>query len=66
MVGSLLITLAIELLNTAVEKLADRATLEWDPKIGLAKDIGSAAVFCALCLAGLVWATALAICFGVL
>ena len=66
MVGTLLVTLAVELLNTAVEKLADRVTVEWDPKIGLVKDIGSAAVFCALCLTGLVWATALAIRFGVL
>jgi len=66
MVGALIINLAVELLNTVVEKLADRVSVEWDPKIGLVKDIGSAAVFCAVCLTGLVWATALAIRFGML
>ncbi len=64
MVGTLIMSLAIELLNTAIEKLADRVTSEWDPKIRTVKDIGSAAVFCALCLAGLVWAAALGIRFG--
>ena len=33
MIGSLLILLAVELLNTAIEKLADRVTREHDPQI---------------------------------
>ncbi len=32
------------MLNTAIEKLADRLTTEHDPQIGRVKDMGSAAV----------------------
>jgi len=60
MIGVLIGTLAVELLNTAVEKLADRVTLERDQHIGMAKDFGSAAVFCMLCLDALVWLAAVA------
>jgi diacylglycerol kinase (ATP) len=61
MIGTLLVLLAVELLNTAIEKLADYVTREQQPDIRRIKDFGSAAVFCALCLAGLVWAAALAV-----
>jgi diacylglycerol kinase (ATP) len=61
MIGTLLVLLAVELLNTAIEKLADYVTREQHPDIRRIKDFGSAAVFCALCLAGLVWAAALAV-----
>ena len=60
MIGALLGTLAVELLNTAIEKLADRVTREFDPAIGVVKDYGSAAVFCMLCLSALVWGAAFA------
>jgi len=63
MIGALLAILAVELLNTAVEKLADRVTRERDPQIGMVKDYGSAAVFCMLCLSALVWMSALAVRF---
>jgi diacylglycerol kinase (ATP) len=63
MIGVLLGTLAVELLNTAIEKLADRVTLERDPRIGMAKDFGSAAVFCMLCLDALIWLPAIAVRF---
>ncbi len=63
MIGALMGTLAVELLNTAIEKLADRVTRERDPAIGMVKDFGSAAVFCMLCLAALVWGAALAVRF---
>lgn len=63
MIGVLLATLAVELLNTAIEKLADRVTRERDLQIGMVKDYGSAAVFCMLCLSALVWASALAVRF---
>ena len=66
MIGALLMLVTVELLNTAIEKLADRVTLKRDSKIGLVKDIGSAAVFCALCLAGLVWLAALAVRFDLI
>lgn len=61
MIGALLLVLAVELLNTAMEKLADHVAPEWHPRVGLIKDYGSAAVFCTLLLAGLVWITALVI-----
>lgn len=51
----ILLVLSIELLNTAVEKLADRVTVEHDPLIGKVKDMGSAAVLAGLVIAALVW-----------
>jgi diacylglycerol kinase (ATP) len=55
LVASLLAVLAVELLNTSVEKLCDRTTPQIDPAIRIIKDLGSAAVFCALLMAGLLW-----------
>jgi diacylglycerol kinase (ATP) len=42
------LVLVVELLNTAIEKLADRLTTDHDPQIGRVKDMGSAAVGVAL------------------
>jgi diacylglycerol kinase (ATP) len=61
MVGALLTLLAVEFLNTAVEKLADYITREQHIEIGRIKDFGSAAVFCMLCCCGLVWLAALGV-----
>jgi diacylglycerol kinase (ATP) len=61
MFGALLVLLAVEFLNTAVEKLADYITREQHIEIGRIKDFGSAAVFCMLCLNGLVWLAALGV-----
>jgi diacylglycerol kinase (ATP) len=66
MIGSLLVILAIEFLNTAIEKLADHVTREQHKEIRRIKDFGSAAVFCGLCFAGLVWLAALAVRCGFL
>jgi diacylglycerol kinase (ATP) len=66
MVGSLLVLLAVELLNTAVEKLADYVTRERQVEIRRIKDFGSAAVFCALCLVGLIWLAAIGVRWGFL
>jgi diacylglycerol kinase (ATP) len=66
MIGTLLILLAVEFLNTAIEKLADHVTREEHIDIRRIKDFGSAAVFCGLCLAGLVWLTAFAVRCGLL
>ncbi|HTP91060.1 MAG TPA: diacylglycerol kinase [Xanthobacteraceae bacterium] len=66
MIGVWLMVLAIELLNTAIEKFADYVTPEHHVDIGRIKDFGSAAVFCGLCLAGLIWLTALATRCGLL
>ena len=60
MIGSLLLLLAVELLNTCAEKLCDHVTPDRHPQIKVVKDMGSAAVFCAATIAGLVWLTAVA------
>lgn len=52
--------LVVELLNTAIEKLADRLTTEHDQQIGRVKDMGSAAVGVALVMAGAFWIFAIA------
>jgi diacylglycerol kinase (ATP) len=64
MVGSLLVLLAVEFLNTAIEKLSDYVTREQHVEIRRIKDFGSAAVFCGICLAGLIWLAALAVRVG--
>ena len=66
MIGSLLAVLAVELLNTSVEKLADHITRDWNVEICRVKDFGSAAVFCALCFCGLIWLAAIGLRFGLL
>jgi diacylglycerol kinase (ATP) len=66
MIGVMFVLLAVELLNTAVEKFADYVTREQHADIGRVKDFGSAAVFFALCLAGLVWLAAIATRCGLL
>jgi len=60
LVAVVMLVLAIELLNTAIEKLADRLTTAHDPQIGRVKDLGSAAVGVALLMAGLFWLFAIA------
>ena len=66
MIGSIIVILMTELLNTAIERLADHVTPEFHPQIGAIKDAGSAAVFCALLLAGTIWLTAFAYWLGLL
>ena len=66
MIGALLVLLSVELLNTAIEKLADYVTNERHIEIRRIKDFGSAAVFCMLCLTGLVWLAAIAVRCGLL
>jgi len=60
LVCAVVLVLVVELLNTAIEKLADRLTTNHDPQIGRVKDLGSAAVGVALLMAGLFWLFALA------
>jgi len=60
LVAVLLIVLVVELLNTAIEKLADQLTTANSPGIGRVKDMGSAAALLALIIAGLTWLTAVA------
>jgi len=60
LIAAVVFVLIIELLNTAIEKLADFITPAHDPRIGRIKDMGSAAVGLAILIAGLIWLLALA------
>jgi diacylglycerol kinase (ATP) len=51
--------LAIEFLNTAIERLCNHIQPEKHEAIRITKDLASAGVFFALVLAGLVWVVAL-------
>ncbi len=64
LIGALLLLLAVEFLNTAIEKLADHVTPEHHPEIGIVKDLGSAAVFVLAAFNVLVWGMALWLSFG--
>ncbi|MDD3608560.1 MAG: diacylglycerol kinase [Halothiobacillaceae bacterium] len=55
LVGSVLLVLIVELLNTGIENVVDRVGLEPHKLSGRAKDMGSAAVFVALANVALVW-----------
>ncbi len=55
LVGSVLLVLVVEVLNSAVEAVVDRIGDEIHPLAGRAKDLGSAAVFIALVNAAVVW-----------
>ena len=59
LIGSILLVLVVELLNSAIEAVSDAVTLQPNPMIGRAKDLGSAAVMLSLLLAALVWAAVL-------
>ena len=60
LIGTLLVILIVELLNTAIEKLSDRVSREQDPVLKRVKDMGSAAILLSLILAGAVWLWVLA------
>ena len=55
MVGSLLLVLMVELLNTGIEKAIDRVGYEDHPLSKLAKDAGSAAVLVSLLNVPVTW-----------
>lgn len=59
MVAALLVLPAVELLNTAVEKLSDHVMPKYHEQIKVVKDVGSGAVFFALLLVALVWGAAI-------
>lgn len=56
LIGSVLLVIIVELLNTGVEAAIDRISFDHHSLSRRAKDIGSAAVFVALVLLALVWA----------
>jgi diacylglycerol kinase (ATP) len=55
LIGSLLLVLIVELVNSALEATLDRVSLDDHPLIKRAKDISSAAVGVALLNAGVIW-----------
>lgn len=55
LIGSLLLLMIVELLNTAVEVLVNRIGSGYHELSGKAKDIGSAAVFVAMVMVAMVW-----------
>ena len=55
LVGSVMLVLIVELLNSAIENLTDRVSLEIHPLAKRAKDLGSAAVLLSLLALAMVW-----------
>lgn len=60
LVGSVLLVMIVELLNTGIETAIDRIGPEWNQLSKRAKDMGSAAVLLSLLLCGGMWVAALA------
>jgi len=55
LIGSLLLVMVVELLNSALEAVVDRVSDEHHMLAGRAKDMGSAAVFIALLNVIVIW-----------
>ena len=55
LIAVLLLVLIVELLNSAIEAVVDRVSLDSNPLSKNAKDYGSAAVMLCLLLAGITW-----------
>jgi diacylglycerol kinase (ATP) len=55
LIGPVLLILVVELINSAIEATVDRIGFERHELAGLAKDLGSAAVFVSFVLLGGVW-----------
>lgn len=55
LIGSMVLVLLVELLNSAIEATVDRVGLERHELSGRAKDIGSAAVMLSLIWAAITW-----------
>jgi diacylglycerol kinase (ATP) len=59
LIGVFVLVLIVELINSAIEAVVDRVSLERNPLSKNAKDLGSAAVFLTLSLAVATWAVIL-------
>ncbi|MGH8855764.1 MAG: diacylglycerol kinase [Telluria sp.] len=59
LIGVLVLVLVVEIINSAIEAIVDRISLERHPLSKVAKDMGSAAVFLTLLLAVATWAVVL-------
>ena len=59
LIGSTLLVLIVELLNSGIEAAIDRVSFEWHDLSKRAKDLASAAVMLSLVLCAGIWLTAL-------
>jgi diacylglycerol kinase (ATP) len=59
LIGSMLLVIAVEVLNSALEAVVDRWGPEWNEMAGRAKDMGSAAVFVLILNVVFTWAVLL-------
>jgi diacylglycerol kinase (ATP) len=59
LVGSLVLVLIVELLNTGIEAAVDRVSMDWHEQAKRAKDMGSAAVLLSMLLVVLTWGVVL-------
>ncbi len=59
LIGSVLLVMIVEILNSAIEAIVDRVGMEYHELSGRAKDMGSAAVSLAILLALFVWGSVL-------
>jgi len=64
LLGSCIVVLIVELLNSAIETTVDRVSDEHHELSGRAKDLGSAAVFISLLLVAIVWSSVALMRFG--
>ncbi len=55
LIGSWLLVIVVELINSAIETAVDRIGSELHELSGRAKDLSSAAVFCSIVLAATIW-----------
>lgn len=55
MIATVLLVWLVELINTAIEAVCDSISTEHHRRLGLAKDVGSAAVLISLMICGLTW-----------
>lgn len=59
LIGSVMLVMIVEILNSAIETLVDRVGMDYHELSGRAKDMGSAAVLIAILLAAITWVTLL-------
>ena len=59
LIGSIVLVMLAELLNSAIESIVDRVGFEHHELSGRAKDIGSAAVFLSMIWTAIVWVSLL-------
>ena len=59
LVGSVVLVMVVELLNTGIESAIDRIGPEWHDLSKRAKDMGSAAVLLSMLLCGGIWLAAI-------